>query len=301
MQHCTGPPDEHDKQQPGVYDHDENDILSHVIEQFLPLGVGAGLPDRLELQRARPHRPRRPRRPQADAEPDHHRPGPPQREGAQERDGPDRGGALLRRRVEPQLEHLRRGPADLQGRRRCHADEGVRARVDQDLEEDEVAARQALLLRLRLRLRSERPGVAARAARGRQLPVQVVRRQGHLRAPAERRAAVRLLEGRRGPLRAVPGLVGGRAGDPGRPRGHPRHGARRGGVPAGVGARVRHPPRVQVATEADHAPRRGARPARGTARPSCCGAPVSRRCAATTAGAGACAARRTATGSSRRR
>ena len=39
MQHCTGPPDEHDKQQPGVYDHDENDILSHVIEQFLPLGV----------------------------------------------------------------------------------------------------------------------------------------------------------------------------------------------------------------------------------------------------------------------
>ena len=28
MQHCTGPPDEHDKQQPGVYDHDENDMLS---------------------------------------------------------------------------------------------------------------------------------------------------------------------------------------------------------------------------------------------------------------------------------
>jgi hypothetical protein len=39
MQHCTGPPDEHDKQQPGVYDHDENDVLSHVIEQFQPLGV----------------------------------------------------------------------------------------------------------------------------------------------------------------------------------------------------------------------------------------------------------------------
>jgi hypothetical protein len=39
MQHCTGPPDEHDKQQPGVYDHDENDVLTHVIEQFLPLGV----------------------------------------------------------------------------------------------------------------------------------------------------------------------------------------------------------------------------------------------------------------------
>jgi hypothetical protein len=39
MQHCTGPPDEHDKQQPGVYDHDENDIMSRVIEQYMPLGV----------------------------------------------------------------------------------------------------------------------------------------------------------------------------------------------------------------------------------------------------------------------
>ena len=38
MQACDGPPDEHDKQQPGVYDHDENDLLSNVIEQFLPLG-----------------------------------------------------------------------------------------------------------------------------------------------------------------------------------------------------------------------------------------------------------------------
>ena len=44
MQHCTGPPDEHDKQQPGVYDHDENDMLSNVIEQFLPLGVAPVYP-----------------------------------------------------------------------------------------------------------------------------------------------------------------------------------------------------------------------------------------------------------------
>ena len=44
MQHCTGPPDEHDKQQPGVYDHDENDILSHLIEQFLPLGTAPVYP-----------------------------------------------------------------------------------------------------------------------------------------------------------------------------------------------------------------------------------------------------------------
>jgi hypothetical protein len=44
MQHCTGPPDEHDKQQPGVYDHDEKDVLSNVIEQFLPLGVAPVYP-----------------------------------------------------------------------------------------------------------------------------------------------------------------------------------------------------------------------------------------------------------------
>ena len=44
MQHCTGPPDEHDKQQPGVYDHDENDLQSNVIEQFLPLGAAPVYP-----------------------------------------------------------------------------------------------------------------------------------------------------------------------------------------------------------------------------------------------------------------
>jgi hypothetical protein len=44
MQHCNGPPDEHDKQQPGAYDHDENDILSNLIEQFLPLGVAPVYP-----------------------------------------------------------------------------------------------------------------------------------------------------------------------------------------------------------------------------------------------------------------
>jgi hypothetical protein len=44
MQACDGPPDEHDKQQPGVYDHDENDLLSNVIEQFLPLGAAPVYP-----------------------------------------------------------------------------------------------------------------------------------------------------------------------------------------------------------------------------------------------------------------
>ena len=125
MQHCTGPPDEHDKQQPGVYDHDEKDMLSNVIEQFLPSGVGAGVPERLELQRDRADRSRRPRGPPPDAEEDDHRPRPPERACAQERDGPARGAALLGRRVEPQLEQRRRDPAHLQARRRGHADEGV--------------------------------------------------------------------------------------------------------------------------------------------------------------------------------
>jgi hypothetical protein len=44
MQACNGPPDEQDKQQPGVYDHDENDIQSNLIEQFLPLGAAPVYP-----------------------------------------------------------------------------------------------------------------------------------------------------------------------------------------------------------------------------------------------------------------
>ena len=302
MQHCTGPPDEHDKQQPGVYDHDENDILSHLIEQFLPLGVGAGLPDRLELQRARPHRPRRPRRPQADAEPDHHRPGPPQREGAQERDGPDRGGALLRRRVEPQLEHVRRDPADLQGGRRCHADAGLRARVDQDLEEDEVAARQALLLRLRLRRRSERPGVADTEPReGVSYPFKSF--DGKVTFERQR-SGERLFDFSKDgvahygmfpdwweDIRTTPG---GPAVIRDMARGaeaYLQEWERVYGIRHGCKSRLKRITRRGVAHVR----------LRGTARLSCSGAPASRRCAATTAGAGACAARRTATASSRRR
>ena len=107
MQACDGPPDEHDKQQPGVYDHDERDIQSNLIEQFLPLGAAPVYPTELELQRARAERARRARRAPADAEKDHRRPRPPQRARAQERDDAARGRALLRRRLEPQLEHAR--------------------------------------------------------------------------------------------------------------------------------------------------------------------------------------------------
>jgi hypothetical protein len=44
MQACDGPPDEADKQQPGVYDHDHNDLFSNVIEQFLPPGAAPVYP-----------------------------------------------------------------------------------------------------------------------------------------------------------------------------------------------------------------------------------------------------------------
>ena len=44
MQACTGPPGERDKQQPGVYDHDENDLMSNLIEGFLPAGIAPVYP-----------------------------------------------------------------------------------------------------------------------------------------------------------------------------------------------------------------------------------------------------------------
>ena len=44
MQACDGPPDEVDKQQTGLYDHDHNDLLSNAIEQLLPMGVAPVYP-----------------------------------------------------------------------------------------------------------------------------------------------------------------------------------------------------------------------------------------------------------------
>ena len=39
MQACDGPPDEADKESPGVYDHDHSDIGSNLLEAFLPPGA----------------------------------------------------------------------------------------------------------------------------------------------------------------------------------------------------------------------------------------------------------------------
>ena len=44
MQACNGPPDEADRQQTGIYDHDHNDLLSNAIESLLPLGVAPVYP-----------------------------------------------------------------------------------------------------------------------------------------------------------------------------------------------------------------------------------------------------------------
>src|SRR4051794_13351128 len=44
MQACNGPKDEEDKQQIGVYNHDEHDIGSNLLEQFLPLGAAPVYP-----------------------------------------------------------------------------------------------------------------------------------------------------------------------------------------------------------------------------------------------------------------
>ena len=113
------------------------------------------------------------------------------------------------------------------------------------------AARQALLLRLRLRLGHQRPGgagLAARQAAG--VPVHRARRQDEDGPPGHRRAHLRLQQGRRGPLRPVRRLAG-------RPAPHRRRtdGARdeprRRGLPADVGARR--------GRQADHLPQRHGR------------------------------------------
>ena len=44
MQACEGPKDEEDKQQIGVYNHDQNDVGSNLLEQFLPLGTAPVYP-----------------------------------------------------------------------------------------------------------------------------------------------------------------------------------------------------------------------------------------------------------------
>ena len=88
--------------------------------------------------------------------------------------------------------------------------------------------------RLGLRRGPRRALAPARRRHG-EVPVQVLRRQGHPPAPAHRRAQLRLQQGGRRPLRPLSRVVRGAA--PARRRRHgARHGERLGGLPADVGA-----------------------------------------------------------------
>ena len=84
-------------------------------------GRGAGLSARCQLQRARADRPRRAPDRAHDGQADDRRSGPPQRARPQVGALAAGGQALLRRGLEPQLEHTGRGAADIQARRRDHA------------------------------------------------------------------------------------------------------------------------------------------------------------------------------------
>ncbi len=44
MQACTGPADETDRENPGVYQHDEKDVASNLLESYLPLGTAPVYP-----------------------------------------------------------------------------------------------------------------------------------------------------------------------------------------------------------------------------------------------------------------
>ena len=85
MQACEGPPDEEDKEQIGVYTHDENDLGSNLIEAFLPPGAAPVYPAGSSCNARGLTDAGRARRPAADAAEHDHRSRPPQRAGAQER------------------------------------------------------------------------------------------------------------------------------------------------------------------------------------------------------------------------
>ena len=127
-------------------------------------------------------------------------------------------------------------------------------------------------------------GAAAQRREPGHLPVQVVGRQGHDRQAAQRPARLRHQRRRRRPLRPLSRLGRGPAqargpGDRRRPR------ARRGGLPADVGARRRHPDRLPPGAGAAHAARARGRAAGRRPCLRCCGARASRSAAARARGA----------------
>ena len=181
MQACNGPPDEVGQPADGLYDHDHNDLLSNAIEWLLPLGVAPVYPrgancNARGLTDLGEHLIGRLMAKRMIIDPDHL--SVRARKSVHVAAG---GQAVLRHGVQPQLEHARRGAADLQARRRDHP---VRGRL-QDVREEvprggAQGQPQEVLLRLRLRRRHERLRRAGQRPQRPQpgdLPVQVLGRQ----------------------------------------------------------------------------------------------------------------------------
>ena len=121
MQACDGPPDEVDKPQPGVYDHDHDDLFSNVLEQLLPPGAAPVYPtdsscNARGLSELGEHTVRRMMQKSMVVDPDHL--SVRARKGVMSLLEADE---LLGRRLEPLLEHARREPADLRAGRRDHS------------------------------------------------------------------------------------------------------------------------------------------------------------------------------------
>ena len=170
---------------------------------------------------------------------------------------------LSRRHLQPLLGRSRQpeAPAAARRNRRPDLERGHRVRGG-------VAGRQgqpgpALLLRHGLRLRHQRAALPARAAPERRaepgpLPVSLLRRRQPHRPPAVGNPRLRHQHRRRRPLRPLSGLDRGPPHGR-RPADRQRHGQRRRGVPADVGARRgRGAPLADGATSTVNCPTPGA-------------------------------------------
>ncbi len=279
---------EGDKEQPA--------LPRDALDRERPRGAASawertGLRRPAALQHARSDRPRRVPRSPDDGEADDRRPRPPEPGGARRADRPHRGQADYSGVVSshswsnekdyPRIYRLGRRRRPVGQLDHGFAKDWKRLRGQRD---------RPYLLRARVRRRHERLQRVRRAARRRgsdRLPLQVVRRRGdHLQA-AERRAHVRHQRGRHRPLRPLPRL--GRGAAPARRRrDRRRHGERRRGVPADVGARRRRARAALPLAHEQPAPRgRALHRARPPTPDASCAGRDSRSSATAASGAGA--------------
>ena len=216
------------------------------------------------LQRARSVAARRAPRDADDGRGDGHRPRPPQRARPPAAARRGRAARLLRRRVEPQLEHAGRDPADPAARRRRHADGGLHHRLRGRLARDEGAARPALLLGHRLGRRHERLRLPGRPARGRQRHATRSARSTARPSTASAAASASTTSTSTGSPTTACSRTGSRTCDCSPARTIVDDlGPRRRGVPPDVGARGRRAGHALRASRPGHASRPRERPAAG--------------------------------------